>query len=51
MGLRAILLLAAVVLFVLAALEVDLGDAQLVPLGLAAFAGNFLVSDRAFVRR
>ncbi len=39
----AILLLVAVVLFILAALEVELGTLDLVTLGLAAFAGSFLL--------
>ena len=45
MGLRSILLLVAVVLFVLATLNVSLGDINLLPLGLAFFAGAFLVGD------
>ena len=39
----AILLLAAVVLFLLAAFQVKLGTFDLVTLGLAAFAASFLV--------
>ena len=39
----AILLLAAVVLFLLAAFAVRLGTFDLVTLGLAAFAASFLV--------
>ena len=39
----AILLLVAVVLFLLAAFEVKLGTLDLVTLGLAAFAGSFLI--------
>lgn len=39
----AILLLAAVVLFLLAAFAVKLGTLDLVTLGLAAFAASFLV--------
>ena len=39
----AILLLVAVVLFLLAAFSVNLGSLDLVTLGLAAFAGSFLV--------
>lgn len=39
----AILLLIAVVLFLLAAFKVDLGELDLVTLGLAAFAGSFLL--------
>ena len=42
---RSILLLIAVILFVLAALGIDLGAISLVSLGLAAFAGAFLVPD------
>jgi hypothetical protein len=38
-----ILLLIAVVLFLLAAFKVDLGTLDLVTLGLAAFAGSFLL--------
>ncbi len=38
-----ILLLVAVVLFLLAAFKVALGGLDLVTLGLAAFAGSFLV--------
>lgn len=39
----AILVLIAVVLFLLAAFKVDLGSLDLVTLGLAAFAGSFLI--------
>jgi len=39
----AILLLAAVVLFLLAAFDVALGSLDLVTLGLAALAGSFLL--------
>jgi hypothetical protein len=42
---RMILLLVAVILFVLAAFGVDLGSIAIVPLGLAFFAGAFLVPD------
>lgn len=45
MGIRSILLLVAVVLFVLAAIGIALGDIGLLPLGLAFFAGAFLVGD------
>jgi hypothetical protein len=41
----AILLLIAVVLFLLAAFEVDLGKLNLVTLGLAAFAASFLLDS------
>ena len=45
MSLRSILLLVAVVLFVLAAVGVSLGTIGLVPLGLAFFAGAFLLGE------
>lgn len=45
MGLRSILLLVAVVLFVLATVGMSLGNISLVALGLAFFAGAFLVGD------
>ena len=48
LSIRSILLLVAVVLFVLAALGVSLGDVNLTPLGLAFFAGAFLVSEGGF---
>ncbi len=52
LGVRSILLLVAVVLFVLAAFGFDLGTISLVPLGLAFFAGAFLVGEGGFkVRR
>jgi hypothetical protein len=41
----AILLIIAVVLFLLAAFKVDLGTLDLVTLGLAAFAGSFLLDN------
>jgi len=41
----AILLLIAVVLFLLAAFKVDLGTLDLVTLGLAGFAGSFLLDS------
>jgi hypothetical protein len=47
MGISTILLIAAVVSFVLALVEVSLGDLDLVTLGLALFAGAFLVRDVA----
>ena len=43
--LRMILLLMAVILFVLAAVGVDIGSIAILPLGLAFFAGAFLVPD------
>lgn len=48
---RSLLLIIAVILFVLAALSINLGSVSLVPLGLAAFAGSFLVGDTALGRR
>jgi hypothetical protein len=48
LSLRSILLLVAVVLFVLAALSIDLGQISLLPLGLAFFAGAFLVAEGGF---
>lgn len=42
---RSILLIIAVVCFLLAAIGVGLGSISLVALGLAAFAGAFLVGD------
>ena len=50
LGIRSILLLVAVVLFALAAFNVSLGDINLLPLGLAFFAGAFLVGDGGLVR-
>jgi hypothetical protein len=48
LGARSILLLVAVVCFVLAAFGVSLGTIDLVPLGLAFFAGAFLLGDGGF---
>ena len=48
---RSILLLIAVLLFVLAALSIDLGSIALVPLGLACFAGAFIAPDTTLARR
>jgi hypothetical protein len=48
LGIRSILLLVAVVLFVLAAVDIALGDINLLALGLAFFAGAFLVGDGGF---
>jgi hypothetical protein len=42
-GLRAILLIIAIIIFVIAALGIDLGRIALVPAGLAFFAAAFLV--------
>jgi hypothetical protein len=48
LSIRSIVLLVAVVLFVLAAFGVSLGTVGLVPLGLAFFAGAFLLSEGGF---
>jgi hypothetical protein len=48
---RSLLLIVAVILFVLAALGIDIGSVSLVSLGLAAFAGAFLVADMPLGRR
>jgi hypothetical protein len=48
---RSLLLIVAVILFVLAALNINLGSVALLPLGLAAFAGAFLVADMPLGRR
>jgi hypothetical protein len=45
LGLRSILLIVAIVCFVLAAIGVGLGDIGLLPLGLAFFAGAFVLGD------
>lgn len=42
---RTILLLVAVILFLLAAFGIALGTIGILPLGLAAFAGAFLLGD------
>lgn len=42
---RTILLLVAVILFLLGAFGIALGTVGLLPLGLAAFAGAFLLGD------
>ena len=48
---RSLLLIVAVILFVLAALGIGIGSVSLVALGLAAFAGAFLVGDLPVGRR
>jgi len=48
MNLRSILLLIAVVCFVLAAVGIGLGGVNLTAIGLAAFAGAFLVGEGGF---
>ena len=45
LGLRSILLILAVICFILATIGFNLGDISLVPLGLAFFAGAFLLGD------
>lgn len=45
LSIKSILLLVAVVLFVLAAFGISFADIGPVPLGLAFFAGAFLVSE------
>ena len=45
--LRMLLLVVAVIIFVIAAFGVKVGDVSLVALGLAFFAGAFLVPDAA----
>jgi hypothetical protein len=45
LGLRSLLLIAAVVVFVLAAIGVALGDINLIPLGLAFLAAAALVGE------
>ena len=44
-GLRSVLLIVAVICFILGAFGVDLGDISVVALGLAFFAGAFLVGE------
>jgi hypothetical protein len=51
LGLRSILLIVAIICFVLSAIGVGLGDIGLVPLGLAFFAGAFLLGDGGFSLR
>jgi hypothetical protein len=48
---RTLCLLIAVILFVLAALGVNVRDISLVSLGLAFFAGSFLVPETSISRR
>jgi hypothetical protein len=49
--LRTLLLLIAVILFVVAAVGVDVKGVSLTALGLACFAGAFLVPNSALGRR
>ena len=49
--LRMLLLLVAVIIFVIAAFGVKVGDVSLVALGLAFFAGAFLVPDAPLAAR
>lgn len=48
--LRTLCLLIAVVLFVVAAIGIDVRGVSLVALGLAFFAGSFVVPDRSLSR-
>jgi hypothetical protein len=48
---RSLLLLIAVILFVLAAVGLDLGQVSLTALGLACFAGAFLAPDTVLQSR
>jgi len=48
---RTLCLLIAVILFVISALGVDVRGISLVSLGLAFFAGSFLVPDTILARR
>ena len=45
MSRRSLLLLIAVICFVVAAIGLDLGSVNLIAIGLAAFAGAFLVGE------
>jgi hypothetical protein len=47
---RSLLLLIAVIVFALAAVGIDVSGISLVALGLACFAGSFLVPDRRLGR-
>jgi hypothetical protein len=49
--LRTLCLLIAVILFIIATVGVDVRGISLVALGLAFFAGSFLVPERALSRR
>jgi hypothetical protein len=51
MGIRGILLIAAVILFVIGAVGADLGDVNLLYVGLACFAASFLVGELPAGRR
>ena len=51
MSLRPILLIIAVIAFVLAAIGLDVGGINLIAIGLAAFAGAFLVEGGGFKLR
>ena len=48
---RTLFLLIAVILFIVAALGVNVRDISLTALGLALFAASFLVPDRLLTRR
>lgn len=49
--LRQLLILIAVIVFVLAAIGVDVGRVSLVPVGLAIFAAAFVVPETTLNRR
>jgi hypothetical protein len=49
--LRSLLILIALIIFVVAAMGVDVGRVSLVPLGLAIFAAAFIVPETALNRR
>ena len=51
MSRRSILLIIAVICFVVAAIGLDVGGVNLIPIGLAAFAGAFLVDGGGFKLR
>jgi hypothetical protein len=48
---RSLLLLIAVIVFIVYALGVRTGDVSLLGIGLALFAGSFLVPDTTLTRR
>lgn len=49
--LRQLLMLIAVIVFVIAAMGVDVGKLSLIPIGLAVFALAFVLPDTALSRR
>jgi hypothetical protein len=44
-GIRSVLLIIAIICFIVAALGIDVGKASILAVGLAFFAGAFLVGD------